>query len=133
MILKMFPEVSGNLKQNTSSADSVFKDFHCTNGQDPHKLSKVDALRLFAEGPCVPAILVPGVMATKLAIEIDCEIFSKNEPKAFAKCGWNACQANSYEFWKKIPKKEYQLWIPDLTSELSIMSIYSAFFLFHYR
>lgn len=116
-------------KTTTSHVQKMFNElkdyprFFCTKGVDPTSLSYKEVLKLFATGPCVPVILVPGVMATKLTIEIDCAVFSQKEEKVFSRCGWNACEKSTYEFWKSVPQAEYRLWIPTLMSDLSILSI----------
>ncbi len=56
---------------------------YCIKRHDPEKLSIKDYLILFAKGPCSPVALVPGVMASKLVIEIDCEKLRSSEEKVF--------------------------------------------------
>ena len=95
--------------------------FFCTNGKDPKKVGIKEAHMAFVQGPCSPVALVPGVMATKLKVKIDCKVLKEKEPGIFQTCGWNSCENTG--FWSKIPSKEYVAWIPSLTSPLSIFSI----------
>lgn len=98
-------------------------EYFCLGGVNPESLSYKEILRLFAKGPCVPVILAHGVLATRLTVNIDCEKFRAEEPKIFERCGWNACEKSFSEFWKRVPKPEYKLWIPEVMSDLSIIGI----------
>lgn len=98
------------------------KDF-CLNSKKKSDLTKKQILKEFASGPCNPIILAPGVMSSKLVIQINCKQLKEKEPNTFSQCGWDACEKSKYEFWKEIPKKEYVLWIPSVTGPLSIFSI----------
>lgn len=51
----------------------------------------VDYMLNFAEGPCLPAILVHGAMSSKLIVEIDCPVLQKEHPDIFETCGWTDC------------------------------------------
>lgn len=101
-----------------------FPKNYCLNLKNKAKMKRKEILKEFAKGPCSPLILVPGVMATKLIIEIDCEKLRKHEFETFSQCGWNACKKKSSEFWKFVPKKEYELWIPSLIGPLNIFTIF---------
>ena len=103
-----------------------FGDFppnFCINTKDPTLLTKKEILKEFAKGPCSPLMLVPGVMGTKLIVELDCEELRLNEPIVFNLCGWTNCEKKKYEFWKYVPKTEYRLWIPSLTGPLNVFSV----------
>ena len=123
--INCYPNKPSNdhLKQRKHEFEN-YAPYFCTQGINPATVSLKNALKLFSKGPCVPVILVPGVMATKLTIEIDCKVFSQKETKIFQRCGWNACQKNHFQFWLSVPKKEYQLWIPELLSDISILSLF---------
>lgn len=114
-------EVAAQRKAFKAKLAALPKNF-CTFGVNPAERSPKEILKLFAEGPCMPAIMAPGVMATRMTLNIDCKLFAEKEPKTFERCGWNACEKGRFEFWKKVPKAEYRLWIPDLLSDLSIIS-----------
>ena len=51
-------------------------------------LTPAEKLQLFIEGPCEPVILIPGVMASSLEVEIDCETMQTENPQVFSDCGW---------------------------------------------
>jgi hypothetical protein len=105
---------------------SALKDLpksFCSNRNDREKMTAKEYLLEFAKGPCSPLIIVPGVTATKLVISISCEDLQANEKEVFDHCGWNACSKRSFEFWKSVPDPEYYLWIPDILSPMSIMSV----------
>ena len=92
----------------------------CLNGKKPNKLSKKQILKEFAAGPCSPIVIVPATIATRLLIQIDCEVLRIEHPEIFSLCGWNACQKRFFEFWKRVPKPEYKLWITSLFSPMSM-------------
>jgi hypothetical protein len=95
---------------------------YCTGGLDSKYDDMNKVLEAFAKGPCSPIMIAPGFMSSKLMVEIDCEVFQREYPSRFSECGWNACTKGSYEFWKSIPEKEYNLWIPTLTSPMSVFT-----------
>ena len=97
--------------------------YFCTNGKNPTNLSKKEILIEFSKGKCNPVLIIPGIMSTKLTIEIDCQVFKENNPIFFKECGWNHCRKKFWEFWKSVPKLEYNVWIPEITSPLSILNI----------
>ena len=101
---------------------SITKSFICTNGKDPKTLSKKEILLEFSKGSCSPILLIPGLIATKLSIEINCEEFKEKNNKIFTDCGWTDCKKEIYEFWKTVPKKEYNLWFPEIGSPMSIIT-----------
>lgn len=61
------------------------------NFNDQKIKTRKDYLKAFAKGPCSPIIIVPGVMASKLVVEIQCRILQERQPEIFKQCGWNAC------------------------------------------
>lgn len=109
------------LQTTANSLKSVPANF-CTDGLDPKKDDLQKVLEAFAKGPCSPIMIAPGFLSTKLMVDIDCETFRQENPERFAYCGWNACTKSPYEFWKSVPEKEYNLWIPTLTSPLSLFT-----------
>lgn len=97
-------------------------DFECLNGKNPKNLSHKQILIEFSKGPCTPAILIHGILSSKLVVEIDCPILKAENPDLFETCGWTDCKKSYGEFWKSVPKKEYQIWIPGFTSPMNIFS-----------
>ena len=99
------------------------KENICTNGKSPKSMSKKEYLAEFAKGPCSPMTLIPGVLATRLKVEIDCPKLQELQPETFKVCGWNACKKDPNEFWLDVPNTEYYLWVPDYTSPMTVFSI----------
>ena len=96
---------------------------YCLQGKDPNKLSLKENLKEFAKGPCSPVLLAPGLFATRMVIEIDCDLLRKTEPDVFSVCGWNTCDKHFWEVWKSQPSSEYQIWITDVLAPFSIFRI----------
>ena len=96
--------------------------FYCTNGLDLTDAPLKVRLFEFARGPCSPLVIVPGVTATKLVIQIDCKVFREKERQIFDSCGWTDCEKTYQQFWRNVPDSEYFLWIPSITSPLSILT-----------
>lgn len=65
--------------------------YECVGGSKNLSNNYKDYLKKFAQGPCSPVLLLPGVMGTRLVVEIDCEKIREHEPLVFKSCGWNAC------------------------------------------
>lgn len=105
------------LAKTSTSTDSGLKSskYSCLGGYDPSSLPIKDTLGRFAQGPCAPVILIPGITGTRLVVNIDCETLLKTNKKLFNTCGWKSC--GSKEFFK--PEKQYKLWLPRLTSPLA--------------
>ena len=91
----------------------------CLKDPDATKDTK-EQLQSFVEGQCAPVILVPGLMCTKLMVEIDCDTLQQNHPEIMDACGWSTC---SWSLVSSRPAKEYVLWISDPLTHLSILSI----------
>lgn len=89
----------------------------CYDGKDPSTWTEKKKLQEFAKGPCSPVVLVSGIGASDLQIEIDCETLYKSDPDVFSTCGWTGCGPND-----KKPKSEYQVWVSAPESEMSILS-----------
>jgi hypothetical protein len=64
----------------------------CINNKDPSSLSDKEYLKEFAAGPCNPTMILPGLISTKLMVEIDCEELMEKDPETFFACDWNACE-----------------------------------------
>jgi hypothetical protein len=92
----------------------------CTT-KDPCKMSKKEALIAFAKGPCSPIIVASGTLGSRLTLEINCEVFKAANPSVFESCGWTHCNKLFFEFWKKVPDSEYDLWPPQIGSPLSFI------------
>jgi len=74
----------------------------------------------FIQGPCLPVVLIPGLIASKLTVNIDCATLQSQSPDIFASCGWNSCKS-SWSPLTKAPKSSYILWIPDFSGPLSLL------------
>ena len=98
-------------------------NYECLNGKDPNTLSLKENLLEFSKGPCSPFIIMPGTFSSVLTVEVDCPTLQRDNPEVFKTCGWNTCNKHWYEFWKKMPSKEYRLWIPEVFSPLNIFTI----------
>jgi len=59
---------------------------------------------MFSKGDCVPLILVPGILGTRLQVQIDCEVLRYKNPGVFEVCGWNSCDRDS-SFVERVFKK----------------------------
>ena len=60
----------------------------CTQGKNPSDLTRKEYIKEFAQGPCTPAVVIPGIGGSKLRVEIDCEKFKAAHPTDFKQCGW---------------------------------------------
>eukprot|EP00742_Colponemidia_sp_Colp-10_P001815 GILJ01001940.1.p1 GENE.GILJ01001940.1~~GILJ01001940.1.p1 ORF type:complete len:721 (-),score=134.09 GILJ01001940.1:132-2294(-) len=85
------------------------------------RLSEKEKLALFIKGRCLPVVLIPGVLASRLRIEIDCPTLRDKSPAAFESCGWNACEGKGFK--KSVPNKEYDVWVPDEFAPLSVVGV----------
>ena len=94
----------------------------CTNGKTAGKLNAKDYMREFSNGPCAPVVLVPGVMGSILQITIDCPVLRENDPVTFKNCGWSTCKGEISHSFKSTPHTEYQIWVPDPFSPMSVIS-----------
>ena len=78
-----------------------------------------EQLQSFIEGDCAPVIVLPGLMATKLMVQIDCETLMEHHPEIMEASGWSTC---SWSLWGSRPASEYLLWIGTLHSPVSPFS-----------
>lgn len=97
---------------------------YCLNGIEPNSKDLKSSLLNFAKGKCSPIILVPGLTASRLTIEIKCESFKKSYSEIFHDCGWNSCDCGPEDEFCKKPEDEYLLWIPDVGGPLSILTFF---------
>lgn len=137
-LLLMLKLTSATTSENTETFQDDKPDYICLNGMNPDTLTYKQILKEFAKGPCSPVMIVPGLMSTVLAVEVDCEVLLRDNAEVATACGWNACSKSSYEFWKSVPDTEYRLWIPYYFSALNIFTIkksnnfcWSKFFKLH--
>eukprot|EP00331_Platyophrya_macrostoma_P003616 CAMPEP_0176425134 /NCGR_PEP_ID=MMETSP0127-20121128/11226_1 /TAXON_ID=938130 /ORGANISM="Platyophrya macrostoma, Strain WH" /LENGTH=700 /DNA_ID=CAMNT_0017806273 /DNA_START=20 /DNA_END=2122 /DNA_ORIENTATION=+ len=91
----------------------------CLADPEATRTSK-DRLESFVKGKCAPVIVLPGIMATKLIAQIDCEVLADKHPEIMQACGWNTCK---WSLFSKRPASEYKIWIPSLTSPMNIIRI----------
>lgn len=93
-----------------------WKNF-CTNGKSASSMDYKTYMAEFGKGPCSPTVIVPGILASVLRVQItDCEAFKSANPDTFSKCGWKQCSGSHS------PASEYRIWIPDEVSPMTILS-----------
>ena len=78
----------------------------------------------------MPILLLPGILGTRLQIEIDCEVLRDKNKAVFEECGWNSCDySNSTGLIdrllgrQRVPKKEYSLWMPKINTPMSYLGL----------
>ena len=98
------------------------KENICTGGVPASSLSPKEYTRAFAEGPCAPVVVVPGLTGCKLIAEIDCERLREADPDTFRHCGWNTCSGalSRIPYFFNKPRREYVGWVPFLTGPLAM-------------
>ena len=79
----------------------------CLDGVSPNSLTPKEYAKAFAEGPCNPTVLLPGLTGSRLRAIIHCKELRESDPTTFEACGWSSCTG----WWS--PKKEYDIWFPD--------------------
>ena len=93
----------------------------CSNGIDPNNIPISTYLSIFANGPCSPVVLVPGIAGSKLIAKIQCEVLQKEHPGVFKSCGFNTCDIEKKDKGRWVyPQEEYKVWIPEIDSIMSI-------------
>lgn len=97
-------------------------NFECTGGKNPAKMSLTDYIKAFSAGPCTPLIVLAGISGTKLKVGINCKILSSQRPDIMSACGWTSCSRSLTELLAHVPKEEYNLWVPELTSPFSLIN-----------
>lgn len=109
---------------NTGALLSSVQPNVCTNGVNPSTMSIKKYLEEFAKGPCTPLIVLAGFTGSKLQVEIDCPVLKENHPDLFQNCKWTSCkQTDAVNYFSSVPKSEYSLWLPELTSPFSLLSV----------
>lgn len=128
MIAASNPDLYAALNEEHERTEAEFEEFIETQDnafsclRDPKaKRTAKEQLENFVEGDCAPVIVVPGLMATKLVAEIDCDTLKEYHPEIMSACGWNTC--SSWNILGNKPDSEYVMWIPKLTSPMSILSV----------
>eukprot|EP00331_Platyophrya_macrostoma_P012934 CAMPEP_0176416888 /NCGR_PEP_ID=MMETSP0127-20121128/6587_1 /TAXON_ID=938130 /ORGANISM="Platyophrya macrostoma, Strain WH" /LENGTH=655 /DNA_ID=CAMNT_0017796995 /DNA_START=244 /DNA_END=2211 /DNA_ORIENTATION=+ len=79
-----------------------------------------EQLQSFVEGDCAPVILMPGLMGTKLMVEIDCKELMQYHPEIMQSCGWSTC---AWSLIYRKPDTEYLMWIPDMMSPMAFLTL----------
>ena len=126
LILLVFNLSSASATNSTTDSESIdFDNLVITKKELPKEYQNIclnkhpgakgmknkEKLKEFAKGPCSPVILLPGLMGSKLRIQIDCYKFKKHHHKVFHHCGWRSCTNRLFR-----PRKEYTIWIPGISS-----------------
>ena len=94
----------------------------CTNGKAVSKLGYKEYMAEFAKGPCAPVVLVPGIMGSVLRVKVNCVQLRASDPATFADCGWSSCPGEAGHSLENSPSPEYQIWVPGVTSPMTIVS-----------
>ena len=92
-------EKNGYLKKNLELIGNFPKNY-CIGRRNPDDMTHKEYLHAFSQGKCNPTVIVPGLISTKLIVEIDCEVLLKENPKLFEYCGWERCARS---FWHVSP------------------------------
>jgi hypothetical protein len=98
--------------------DQAYKNI-CLNGKPKSSLTLTQQLIEFIKGPCSPILFIPGILATRLRIEIDCKLLQKEDPQTFENCNWNTCTDYGYWPFSRKPYPEYDIWLPSFWSKIS--------------
>ena len=103
-------------KESSEDSKNNLNDtkFVCTGGLDPSTITRTEYVKEFAKGPCSPAVVIPGIGASKLIVEVDCPVFKEAHPEDFKACGWARCSG------LQSPSKEYKMWLPTVLAPMSI-------------
>ena len=88
----------------------------CINGANPDSLTPKQYATAFANGPCAPTVLLPGLTGSRLRAIIVCDVLQQNDPETFKACGWTNCNGGEGS-----PKSEYNIWFPDAFGPASIL------------
>ncbi len=94
----------------------------CTNGKAVSKLGYKEYMAEFAKGPCAPVVLLPGIMGSVLQVKINCAQLRASDPTTFGVCGWTTCPGEEGHSLENSPYPEYQIWVPNLISPMTIVS-----------
>ena len=122
------PEMFKKMVEDDALKNAEIENFIFSQGnsnaclKDPSATgSTKEQLQSFVEGDCAPLIVLPGLMGTKLMVEIDCDTLEEKHPEVMEACGWNTC--SRWTWTGKKPDDEYVMWIPKLTSPMGFVSI----------
>ena len=90
--------------------------FLCTAGQDPSLMNDKDYLKAFAKGLCSPTVVIPGLMSTKMVVELDCPVFREHHPKIFRECGFTHCKKKWWDV-RQLSNQKYKIncWSKSIT------------------
>lgn len=117
---KSFPEdllQEAQRQRSIKEGNDAWK-WKCTNGKDPLFLSIRAYMIEFGKGPCSPIVLLPGMLASILQVQItDCEAFRQANPTTFAACNWTTCAGGPNS-----PASEYRIWAPDPNTPMNVLS-----------
>lgn len=64
-------------------------------------------------------MLVPGLLGSRLKLQIDCEELQRESPDVWNACGWTSC--TSWNLWGQVPQKKYTLWISDFFGPMNVV------------
>jgi len=115
-------EMSNNMGNLRRAATLGAASFECTGGKNPSQMSNSEYLRAFASGPCTPLIAVAGISGTKLKVAINCSVLKSQRPDIMSACGWTSCERSLTSLLGRIPKDEYNLWVPEITAPFSLIN-----------
>lgn len=121
---RLFQKLNKEQKEYENRMEEQLTDVQdniCTGGAALSSLSPREYLTAFIKGPCAPVIIVPGLTCSKLVAKIDCETLRDTDKETFTACGWNGCDANHDR-----PDDQYQLWLPDVLSPLSLLKPFGS-------
>lgn len=76
---------------------SKFSKNYCLNGKEISKDNPKEYLKEFAAGPCSPIMILPGLLNTKMIVQIDCKTLREENNEIFSSCGWTDCNKEPYE------------------------------------
>lgn len=110
-------QMTAEIGEATEKVLKITAKNYCT-GFKAFKDTEIPAyVKAFAEGPCNPAVFLPGVAGSKLIVELDCKELSKHS-EIMSYCRWNGCSG------KDAPNKHYKIWIPKVGSSMSIAGMF---------
>jgi len=115
MAEELADQVREEMNEVPLTSSSYTHNFECTKGKNPASISRLQYIQEFAQGPCSPTVIVPGMGASKLIIKVNCQELRMNDPTAFNSCGWSSCNAGE----ASSPQTYYKLWLPAAGSPMS--------------
>jgi hypothetical protein len=68
----------------------------------------------------LPVLLLPGLGATKLRAQVNCPLLLRSHPEIFKACKWESCESRTHS-----PKPEYDIWLPDINSDVSFSNFWT--------